>query len=199
MRILAFHLLLWLTVWFPAQPSAHPSAWNLVKNDARSGAKGTFLPSRFRWLKGENVGRRSIRSSAKKPSATAAFVEPARYSTGKDAIDLSYCELIKDAEHLAGKEVRVTGIWRFGFEQTALTGKECPNQPQAWLELAEEGELCPGSRKKWNSPGSNDTAAEITAVGRLRGPGRYGHLGDYSFQFVVTCLEKIQVIASQER
>lgn len=109
---------------------------------------------------------------------------------------LRYCVLLEHPSGHIGKLVRLNAAWQFGFETTFLHDRECPGQPGAWLEFADEKELCPETKKNRSAPGQSDKEADVTVVGRLYGPGRYGHLGDYQFKFVVTCLEKIKVTSS---
>ena len=109
---------------------------------------------------------------------------------------LSYCALVKSPKLYSGKLVRIKATWQFGFETTSISDRECSGQPQAWLEFADEKELCPRTKENRNAPGQTDREADITVVGRLYGPGRYGHLGDFQFKFVAVCLEDIKVAPS---
>jgi hypothetical protein len=109
---------------------------------------------------------------------------------------LRYCVLLEHQKVHIGKLVRLDATWQFGFETTFLRDRECPQQPGAWLEFADEKELCPETKKNRSAPGQSDKEADVTVLGRLYGPGRYGHLGDYQFKFVAACLEKIKVTSS---
>lgn len=124
-------------------------------------------------------------------------VSPRNSSADARAIPtLGYCVLLEHASVHVGKLVRLNATWQFGFETTLLNDRTCPQQPVAWLEFADEKALCPQTRKNRSAPGQSDKEADVTVVGRLHGPGRYGHLGDYQFKFVVACLEKIKVTSS---
>jgi hypothetical protein len=112
---------------------------------------------------------------------------------------LSYCALLKAPDHHAGKLVRINASWQFGFETSFLYDPKCPRQPKAWLEFADEKEICPETKENRDAPGKSDKEADVTVVGRLYGPARYGHLGDYEFKFVVVCMEKIKVTSSDEK
>jgi hypothetical protein len=129
---------------------------------------------------------RSTRPVSSRNSSTEARTIPT----------LGYCALLEHATTHVGKLVRLKATWQFGFEATLLNDRKCPQQPGAWLEFADEKELCPQTRKNQSTPGHSDKEADITVVGRLYGPGRYGHLGDYQFKFVAVCLEKIKVTSS---
>lgn len=131
-------------------------------------------------------------------SGTAKRVNRPLYnSTEARAIPaLGYCVLLKQPKRFVGKLVRLNASWQFGFETTFLHDRSCPQHPGAWLEFADEKELCPETKKNRSVPTQSDNEAAVTVIGRLYGPGRYGHLGDYQFKFVVTCIEKIKVTSS---
>ena len=120
-------------------------------------------------------------------------------SDAKSIPSLSYCALVKAPDLYSGKLVRVKASWQFGFETTSLNDRSCPEQLPAWLEFADEKELCAKTEKNRSLPGQSDKEADVTVVGKLYGPGRYGHLGDYQFKFVVVCLEEIKVTSSDIR
>lgn len=120
-------------------------------------------------------------------------------SDAEAASPLSYCGLLKTPNRYAGKLVRVNASWQFGFETTSLYDPKCPRQPKAWLEFADDKDVCPETKENRSAPGKSDKEADVTVVGRLYGPGRYGHLGDYQFKFVVVCMEKIKVTSSEDK
>ncbi len=112
---------------------------------------------------------------------------------------LSYCDLLKNPDLYAGKQVRVRASWQFGFETTFIYDRQCPLSPKAWLEFVSDDEACPQTKQNRSLPTQSDKEADVTVVGRLYGPGRHGHLGDYEYKFVVACLEKIKVTSSDDR
>lgn len=109
---------------------------------------------------------------------------------------VSYCEILKAPQSYRGRLVRVSAVWKFGFETSSLYDQKCAELSKTWLEFADEKELCPETEKNRKVPIRGDKEANVTVTGKLYGPGRYGHLGDYQFRFVVNCLEKIKVTAS---
>ena len=117
-------------------------------------------------------------------------------SDKKSIPSLSYCDLLKSHSRYDGKLVRVKASWQFGFETSLLQDPECLKQPKAWLEFVDDNEACLQSKENRNAPGKQDREADVTVVGRLYGPGRYGHLGAYKYKFVAVCMEKIKVTAS---
>lgn len=111
----------------------------------------------------------------------------------KSIPSLSYCDLIKSHSSYDGKPVRLKASWRFGFETSFLNSRECSEQPKAWLEFVDDKDACSQSKKNRNTVGQNDKEADVTVVGKLYGPGNYGHLGAYEYKFVVTCMENLKV------
>jgi hypothetical protein len=120
---------------------------------------------------------------------------PGNSSAQKVIPSVAFCALLKSSKRYAGKLVRTQARWQFGFENTSLSDKHCPQQP-TWLEFVDDQTACPESAKNRNTPEPSDKEAEVTVVGRLYGPGRFGHLGDYPYKFVVVCMEKIKVTGS---
>jgi hypothetical protein len=117
-------------------------------------------------------------------------------SDAKSIPSLSYCDLLKGHSRYDGKLVRIKASWQFGFERSALYDKECSKQPEAWLEFVDDKDACPQSKVNRNVPGRGSREADVTVVGRLYGPGRYGHLGASQYKFVVVCMEEIKVTDS---
>lgn len=117
-------------------------------------------------------------------------------SDGNAAVSLSYCDLLKTPKLYVGKQVRIRASWQFGFETSFVYDRECPLLPKAWLEFVNDDEACPQTKQNRSLPTQSDKEAEVTVVGKLYGPGRHGHLGDYEYKFVVTCLEKLEVTSS---
>jgi hypothetical protein len=108
---------------------------------------------------------------------------------------LSYDELMRNKEAYFGKIVRLKAFWNYGFEWSSLCGEaDCRNaEVKAWLELLDEDDLCKGSKaqlKKGSTKHFNNSA-QVVFVGKLAS-GTFGHLGAYSYQFTVSCVEKLK-------
>jgi starvation-inducible outer membrane lipoprotein len=114
----------------------------------------------------------------------------------KSVPTLSYCDLLKSQSRYAGKLVRIKASWQFGFERSFLYTRQCSQQPKAWLEFVDDKDACSQSKDNRNAPSKYDKEADVTVTGKLYGPGHYGHLGAYEYKFVVVCMEKIKVTAS---
>lgn len=132
------------------------------------------------------------------PSGGAALLaaEPQNAPESRVVPSLKYCALIEGSRRYSDKLVRVSASWQFGFEKTFLFDPKCPERPGAWLEFPEDAQTCPETKTNREAPGPHDKEADVTLTGKLFGPGNYGHLGAYQYKFVVTCLEKIKITAS---
>jgi hypothetical protein len=107
--------------------------------------------------------------------------------------DLNYAELIKNKDAYLGKTVRLTAVWRYGFEWTYLCTSECKDVDQTWVDVLDEDDLCPGSKGNLKKMGIRfDNTAQVVVKGKLQEGSRYGHMGAYRFQFVISCIEKFK-------
>jgi hypothetical protein len=108
---------------------------------------------------------------------------------------ITYDELVRNKEVYIGKSVRLTATWIYGFEWTYLCSSECQGIDRAWVNVADIGELCSGSKRKLKRLGKKfNNRAEVTVQGILRQGGGYGHMGAYKLEFQVTCVERFKKI-----
>ncbi|HEV2915073.1 MAG TPA: hypothetical protein VGX92_17480 [Pyrinomonadaceae bacterium] len=110
---------------------------------------------------------------------------------------ISYCELIQNASQYPNQQqVRVKATWNYGFEWTYLYDRECMNLPKAWVEFVDEDSLCAASKRslKKMNPRRFDNKADVVIVGQLHDCGGCGHMGNYQYKFIVTCLENYKKI-----
>ncbi|MGA9769279.1 MAG: hypothetical protein WBV94_09580 [Blastocatellia bacterium] len=114
----------------------------------------------------------------------------------KSIPSLSYCDLMKSRRRYTGKLVRLKASWQFGFERSSIYDGKCSGRPKSWLAFVEDKDACPASKANRNVPGKNDKEADVTVVGRLYGPARFGHMGAYDYKFEVVCMEEIKVTDS---
>ncbi|HVT15580.1 MAG TPA: hypothetical protein VHQ90_05275 [Thermoanaerobaculia bacterium] len=120
---------------------------------------------------------------------------PAAGATGVPAEPLlTYCDLVSAPEKYYGREVRVVGVYRFGFEVEELYSTRCPDAGNTWVEEW-SGYWC------FDRPGQKDLTLPwegtfgLIARGTLTGGGKgYGHLNGYTFQFDVSCIEHIELL-----
>ncbi len=91
---------------------------------------------------------------------------------------VSYCDLIRNAERYNGKLVRVSAIYRYGFEWSELYCLECVNEAKTWVDFDESfaSSTKSGVRKKIGDHGLKGRTVRVTMIGRFE-LGGYGHLG----------------------
>jgi hypothetical protein len=101
--------------------------------------------------------------------------------------DLTYAELIKNKDAYLGKTVRLTAIWRYGFEWTYLCTSECKDVEITWVEVLDDNDLCPGSKGNLKKMGNrSDNTAQVVVQGKLEVGRRI------KSQFVISCIEKFK-------
>ena len=118
-----------------------------------------------------------------------------RVSHSSDPI--SYCDLFRNPSRYRTKEeVRLKATWSYGFEWNYLSDPDCPTEPKAMFELADEDKLCAASKKNVKKINKKrfDNKADVIVVGMLRDCGGCGHMSGYRYNFVVTCFESYKTI-----
>ena len=107
---------------------------------------------------------------------------------------VTFCDLIRDREKYTDKTVRLRAVYRFGFEWSDIYCLEClgVEKSSTWLEFADE--TCDGS-KKIKGNGDAGKTVKVQVVGKFFTGGGFGHLGGYPNKFVVSCVEKVKIIA----
>ncbi len=136
---------------------------------------------------------------------------PAAAATGAAAQPLiTYCDLIASPRKYLGKEVRVVGIYRVGFEWQQMYSTRCLDGYTTWVEW--HGGTCadllppekpatgPSKAASKQTDGDLPALSESTmgmiARGILTGGDGfgYGHLNSYTFQFDLSCVEHLEVL-----
>lgn len=114
-------------------------------------------------------------------------------------ITVDYCDLIHNAERYNGNLVRVSAVYRYGFEWSELYCLECVNEPRTWVDLDESfvSSTKSGLRKKIGYNGFKGRTVKVTMIGRFDVGGGYGHMGAYRFRLLVNRLEKADVILNE--
>jgi hypothetical protein len=109
---------------------------------------------------------------------------------------VSYCELMRSPEQYRGKVVRVSAIYRYGFEWSELYCLECVSEARTWVDLDESfvSSTKANLRKKIGPHGVTGRTVRVTMVGRFDVGGGYGHMGAYRFRLMVDRLEDAKVI-----
>ena len=110
---------------------------------------------------------------------------------------VSLCELVRNQNPYAEKEVRVRATWQYGFEWSFLYDRECMDRDnKVWAEYADEDSLCPLTKKSLKRLKKRrfDNKADVVVVGKFYSGDHYGHMNGYQYQFIVSCVEKAESI-----
>lgn len=109
---------------------------------------------------------------------------------------VSYCDLMRKPEQYSGKVVRVSAIYRYGFEWSELYCLECVSEARTWVDLTESfvSSTKASVRKKIGPHGFKGRTVRVVMVGRFDGGGGYGHMGAYRFRLLVDQLANAEVI-----
>jgi len=103
----------------------------------------------------------------------------------------NYCDLTRDPSAYDGKEVRLKVLLRVGYEWQEIYCLDCFDTKQrTWIIFGPDAASCTSRRARKLINAREGTFA-IQAVGEFQSSGlRYGHMGDYRYQFVIKCVEK---------
>lgn len=107
---------------------------------------------------------------------------------------VSFCELLQNPENYVGLQVRITAVYRYGFEWNELYCLEC--KKSVYVEKGGSYEsLTPRRvRKKLKWTNDRGRTVKITAVGTISGSGNFGHMGRYGRKFVIDYVDLAEVI-----
>ena len=92
--------------------------------------------------------------------------------------------------------IRVSAIYRYGFEWSELYCLECVNEARTWVDLDESfmSSTTAGLRKKIGPHGVKGRTVKVVMIGRFDTGGGYGHMGASRFRLLVDHLEGAEVI-----
>ena len=109
---------------------------------------------------------------------------------------VSYCDLIRNVEKYNGKRVRVSAVYRYGFEWSEMYCPECLNEARTWVDLDESfvSSTKPSVRKRIGRHGVKGRTVMVVMAGRFEAGGGYGHMGAYRFRLLASRLERADVI-----
>ena len=110
--------------------------------------------------------------------------------------NLTYSELYEARDRYLDVAVRLSANYIYGFEWQFLCGDDTDCQKRStdvWVEFVDDDDLCKGSTGKLRKGSSKnvDNRAQVIFIGRLAA-GSFGHFGLYKYQFVGTCVEKVE-------
>ena len=109
---------------------------------------------------------------------------------------VTYCDLIRNPERYKGKLVRVSAVYRYGFERSELYCLECTTEGKTWVDFGESFSTSTKNnvRKKLGDNGFKGRTVLVTMGGKFEAGGGYGHMGAYRFKLVVDRVERANVL-----
>jgi|SRR5215469_14672285 len=111
-------------------------------------------------------------------------------SSSKDVPTVAYCDLIRNPDIYSGKLVRISAVYRVGYEWQEFYCLDCFElERRMWVEFDTEESSCPKRVSKrltkvWEGTFSMTVVGEFQSSG-----GRYGHENGYRYRFMVKCVE----------
>jgi hypothetical protein len=94
---------------------------------------------------------------------------------------VGYCELIRNPDRYNGKRVRISAVYRYGYEWSELYCLECATESKTWVEFTDSfsSSAKESIRKKLDDNGFKGRTLLVTMVGKFDAGGGYGHMGAY--------------------
>ena len=128
--------------------------------------------------------------------ALAATTGPMRARHNGEYATVAYCDLVRNPERYNQKLVRVSGVYRYGYEWSELYCLECTTDARTWVDFNEafSSSTKASIRKKLGGNGFKGRTVMVTMVGRFDAGGGYGHMGAYRFRLLVERVEKANVV-----
>lgn len=114
-----------------------------------------------------------------------------------EVITINYCDLIRNPELYDQKLVRVQAVYRYGYEWSELYCPDCLTEGRTWVDFDEPSETCtkPEVARNISDNGFKGRTVNVVIVGKFYGSGGgYGHLNAYKFKFLVSCVERAEII-----
>jgi hypothetical protein len=117
-------------------------------------------------------------------------------ATGALSQDMvTFCDLVHDPNKYAGKEVTVRASYKFGFEWSYLYCLSCLEEGKPWLELPLHfDDLDRTTRKAIQHLPEYAGTVNLTVSGVLVGPGAYGHMNGYRYEFKARTVSNVVVL-----
>jgi hypothetical protein len=114
----------------------------------------------------------------------------AKLAAGAEMVRL--CDVLKNPSQYKSKELLITAGFRVGFEwqvfvcyECTSTCKECNDQREQLYDVWVKFEQGVKGASKLPKVKAFDQLEKVTFQGTFEGPGSYGHLGGYRYQFNV--------------
>lgn len=106
---------------------------------------------------------------------------------------ISFCDLMRDADSNVGKTLTVKGTFRHGMYVAQFYCSDCLEAGKGVaVGVVKEADRCEGFDKTLS--GIAGRTSNVIFTGQLRPRGSYGHLGEFSYSFKVSCIDSATVI-----
>lgn len=112
---------------------------------------------------------------------------------GHPQTQVSFCDLVRHPELYRGKEVTVRATHKYGFEWSELYCLDCLDKGKAWLGFTHD--LDDTSERALKRVPKYAGIVNLTVHGTFHGPGGYGHLNGYRYEFVADKVSSVVVIS----
>ena len=109
---------------------------------------------------------------------------------------VSYCYLVRNPHQFNGKIIRVTGIYRYGYEWSELYCGDCINEAATWVDFDEafSSSTIASVRRKLDDNGFRGRTVLVTMTGKFEAGGGYGHNKVHPFRFLVTKVSSARIL-----
>jgi len=115
-----------------------------------------------------------------------------RTAEAPQAVSLS--QLVESPKQFDGKRVSVNATYRVAFETAEIYCLSSLHAGHVWVTFEDSPGGNAAVSKLRRSLKNGEGSANAQFTGFFRGPGNYGHLGTYRFQFTVTSVTKVEQI-----
>ncbi|MDQ1637731.1 MAG: hypothetical protein QOF62_1070 [Pyrinomonadaceae bacterium] len=128
--------------------------------------------------------------------ALAVGMIPMRSRHGGEYTTVAYCDLVRNPERYNQKSVRVSAVYRYGYEWSELYCLECGTESKTWVDFDDSfsSSTKASIRKKLGDNGFKGRTVLVTMVGKFDAGSGYGHMGAYRYRLMVDSVEKADVI-----
>lgn len=109
-----------------------------------------------------------------------------------EVVNVNFCDLLKNPDEYQDKLVRITAIYRYGFEWQHLYCPNCEVKTKTWVEYGEDFDE--KSHKKLKKFPNDNATIKVTLVGKLLFNGNFGD-GGYKNQFLIAKIENAKLIS----
>jgi hypothetical protein len=113
----------------------------------------------------------------------------------REIINVDFCDLFENSSIYNNKIVRVTGIYRFGFEWSDFYCPGC--EKVAWMDFEKYDKK--QTKKKYRKKikySEVGRTVKVVVIGEFSSGGGFGHMGGYRNKFAVHYFEKVEKVSN---